>query len=324
MTASILVVIPFYKPNFFEKLLTALSDQSDTEFKVVVANDASDPIAEEICGKFSRSLDITYHRFDQRLGHSDLAGQWNRSVALIRGYDWIWVIPDDDLPSSRCIEEIRKATIEANEVGANVIHIPGVTIDEFDNFLTHRHRSDPIMQSFEFYMNQLRGHANGMSLANAVYRRTAFESAGQFKSFPKGWGSDHATTLAVAAGGPIVTVPTAWLGFRMSGINISSQTDDVNEKLQARIEFAAWLADLGPGWYGQEAASQLLRWFYLKGEYYVIRIWPFSISLAFGLYDLADICGVRLNAGQKAGIILRGCRSACSRLVGNARGQEAS
>lgn len=309
MGSSIVVVIPFYKAVFFRRLLGALSCQSHPEFKVFVANDASDPVAEDICIEFNGLLDITYHRFDERMGHVNLAGQWNRSVALISDFDWIWVVPDDDLPSPDCIAEIRAAAKIADDVGANVIHVPGITIDEDDNASAPRSEFSSVMCSAEFYLSQLRGHASGMSLANAVYRKTAFDSAGQFISFPKGWGSDHATTLAVTAGGPIVTVPHAWLGFRMSRFNISSQTDDVDQKLQARLGFATWLVEMAPAWYGPDIARQMLWWFYLKSELYVIKIWPFSIAMAFKLFDLADICGIRLNKTRKAIIIFRGWRN---------------
>ena len=320
MNTSIAVVIPFYKPDFFKKLLTALSCQSDTEFKVFVANDASDPIAEDICNEFSETLDITYHRFDERMGHVSLAGQWNRSVALISDFDWVWVVPDDDLPSPDCIAEFRDAAMKADDVGSNVIHIPSITIDEHDTASHSRSGLPFVMSSDEFYLSQLKGLTPGMSLANAVYRKKAFDSAGQFISFPRGWGSDHATTLAVAAGGPIVTLPHAWLGFRMSGLNISSQTDDVGQKLEARLGFATWLAEKAPKWYGPDMAQEMLRWFYLKGELYVIRIWPFSIAMALRLFDLADICGVRLSAGHKAGIILRGCHNVLKNKLRGAMG----
>lgn len=303
---KIAVVVPFYKIDFFEPLIRALSRQTNKEFTVYVGNDASDTSAVNVCKKYESVLDIEYTYFDSRLGHVNLAGQWNRCISLVRDCGWVWVIPDDDLPSPDCISEIRNAAKEADRIGSNVIHIPMVTIDENGSILQPRSELPYVMCSGEFYLSQLKGRTSGTSLANAVYRKTAFESAGQFLSFPKGWGSDHATTLAVAAGGKIVTVPQAWLGFRMSGLNISSQTDDIDQKMQARLEFATWLARQAPTWYGPHMARQMLRWFYLKGELYVVQIWPFSMSIVFKLFDLSVICGVKLNLRRKAFIIVGG------------------
>lgn len=124
-------------------------------------------------------------------------------------------------------------------------------------------------------------------------------------SLPRAWGSDHATTLAVAAGGPVVTVPSSWLGFRMSGVNISSQTDDSDEKLQARIQFAYWLSGKLPEWYDEQKAGEIMKWFYLKSELYTVKIWPCSVKMIRGLFQIANISGVRLSILQRAGIIVR-------------------
>ena len=125
-------------------------------------------------------------------------------------------------------------------------------------------------------------------------------------SLPKAWGSDHATTLAVASGGPIVTAGYAWLAFRMSGYNISSRLDDAHEKLRARLIFARWLREKSISWYGAEVSCDIMQWFYLKGEYYVTQVWPFDNDTAVGLFELAEICGVNRTIFQKISIFFRG------------------
>lgn len=303
---QLMVVIPFYKVNFFEALLSSLSAQSSSEFEVFVGNDASDDEAVNLCEKYMAKLDIRYHKFDKRLGHEDLAGQWNRCIHFAGSAEWIWVVPDDDVPSLNCIEEIRAATVVADEVAANVIHIPCLTIDRMGESLGERCDFAPVMDSGEFYLGQLKGLASGLTLANTVYRRSAFDKAGGFMSLPKAWGSDHATTLAVASGGPVVTVPSAWLGFRMSGENISSDNSDGIEKLGARLEFARWLGANTPEWYGAEVSKELMKWFYLKGEFYVLNVWPSSRAMTHKLFELAEICGVDRTPLQKLKVLTRG------------------
>jgi hypothetical protein len=302
---SIAVVVPLYKITFLEELLEALSHQGDSKFTVYIGSDNSSASADKLANSFNKNITLSYHRFTSRLGHIDLAGQWNRCVELITNEEWIWVVPDDDVPSPNCIEEIRAATVVADEVGANVIHIPCVTIDRMGESLDERCDWPSVMDSGEFYLGQLKGTNSGMTLANIVYRRSAFDEAGGFISLPKAWGSDHATTLAVAAGGPVVTVPSAWLGFRMSGENISSDNSDGIEKLGARLEFARWLGTRAPKWYGSKISSELMKWFYLKGEFYVLSVWPFSRTMAYKLFELSEICGVDRNPLQKLRIFAR-------------------
>lgn len=300
------IVIPFYKIDFFGALLERLAAQTDKDFVVYVGNDASVVEAEQLIKSFSGRLDVRYNRFEKNIGRYDLAGQWNRCVSLAGDEEWLWVIGDDDLPSTDCVAEIRKASLIADEAGAHVIHIPGIVINSNGDQVGTRADFPSVLNSGKHYIKQLRGEAMSMTLANSVYRRSAFEETGQFKSYPQGWGSDHATPLAVAAGGPFVTVDQASLGFRMSGINISSKVDDVAEKMQGRLLYGEWLSGKAWEWYDEATARELLWRVYLKTELQVTKYWPFNLDMARKLFGHAETCGVSRSILQKAMILKRG------------------
>jgi glycosyltransferase involved in cell wall biosynthesis len=312
---SIAVVVPFFKGYFFEELLNSLANQSDGDFRVFVGDDNSENPPLNLIEKYKDILQISYVRFDINLGSEDLAAQWNRCVKLAPNSDWIWVIPDDDLPSENCIEEIKKSCLIADRVRSNIIHVPCITINSRGDVLTDREDWPSITNSCDFYLRHLKGEVSGLSLANSVYRRNKFESVGGFISLPKAWGSDHATTLSVADGGSIVTAPKASLKFRMSNYNISSFIDDAEEKMQARLLFSKILSDMSRSCYSDDIRSNLLFWFYMKGELYATKFWPFSFSMMRKLLELAAVCGVDRTPIQIIKICAKGYISNLRRLL---------
>ena len=320
--SKIVIVIPFFKIAHFNRTLDALARQTDRDFILFVGNDASFEEARLLCNSYSNRIKIVYHRFSERLGGRDVVAQWSRCLHyflenhMTVDPEWIWFVPDDDLPSEDCIKEIRAAASIADRVGANVIHIPCVLIDGFDKHTSKRESWPSVEASDDFYLQQLKGSRMGLSLGNAVFRYSAFHRTGGFISLPRAWGSDHATVLSVAGGGPIVTLPSASFYFRMSGLNISSDKTDSSEKLEARVIFAQFLKKSCPSWYVGESVTELLLWFYYKSEYYACEEWGFKKEDSRKLFQIAEICGAPRSKAQKLTILFKGYVNKLKRNVG--------
>ncbi len=109
---SLDIVIPAYKARFLPALLQSLANQSSKDFTVIVRDDASPEPLKPICEQFGERLPIRYVRFERNLGAVDLAGHWNRSVALSRAR-WVLLPGDDDVLEENCIESFR-STLAAN------------------------------------------------------------------------------------------------------------------------------------------------------------------------------------------------------------------
>jgi glycosyltransferase involved in cell wall biosynthesis len=100
---SLDIVIPAYKAKFLPALLQSLENQNSKNFAVIVSDDASPEPLKPICDEFDDRLRIRYVRFEQNLGATDLAGHWNRSVALSSA-QWVLLPGDDDVLEKNCIE----------------------------------------------------------------------------------------------------------------------------------------------------------------------------------------------------------------------------
>lgn len=282
------VVIPFYKISYFEELLEALSRQTNHDFTVYIGDDCSSDNPDVILKKYAGKLNIVYKRFADRLGHISLTRQWERCIELIDQEEWIWVLPDDDLPSVNCVEIFYQSIEENVSENVKVYRMPLNIIDR-NSVVTRKLNDIPLLENnYQFYSRIVRG-LDGSTLGDNVFHRKSFEESGGFVDFPKAWGSDHATILRASSGGLICGLKNASLGFRMSGENISSDIKDGAQKMSARLLFAKWLKE-HEGIFPQKPDAEFYRYFYWKGEYYAIYEWDFTVGMWLKLYRLRNIC----------------------------------
>ncbi|MCI5162784.1 MAG: glycosyltransferase family 2 protein [Candidatus Electrothrix sp. AX5] len=281
----IAVIIPYYKISFFDETLASLSRQTNKNFNVYIGNDNSKDDPAQLIESYNGRIKIFYKKFDKNIGETNLVKQWMRCYRLINNEEWFFFLPDDDTISENYIEEFYLALQypEINKV--NIIKYPCRNLSE--DLLISPTRCK-VESNLDFYCRVLYGEDGG-TLGDVVFRRSAFERYGGFINFPRGWGSDHATLLSVSKDSLIYHVSNAHLNFRMSGENISSQSGDGAEKMQARCMFARWLkknSDI----FSEEPGSKFYKYFYWKGEYYFIYAWDWSLKTIISLCQLYIIC----------------------------------
>ncbi len=283
------IIIPFYKIAHFEALLDALSNQTCRNFTVYIGDDASAENPGALIERYAGRLDLVYRRFSQRLGNVSLTRQWERCLKLAGQEEWLWFIPDDDLPSPGCVEAFYAALQSEVISRVKVFRLPLNIIDGAGTLIKPAGEYPLFEDNYQFYLRQLRGIGNGSSLGDNIFRRSAFENCGGFVDFPKAWGSDHATILHASSGGLIYCLKDAPMSFRMSGVNISSDVTDGQVKMNAKIAFANWLKS-HEHIFPDKPDEVFYRYIYWKGEHYAMYEWEFSAEIWLGLYRLRRIC----------------------------------
>lgn len=287
------VIIPFYKIEYFEPLLQALSNQTNKNFSVYIGDDCSRNSPEVLIEKYNESLAITYVRFPTRMGRLSLTKQWERCLALTKKEEWIWFLPDDDVPSENVVEEFHRALDKVERHRIKVFRLPLEIINEQGMVLRRAMPSPEIESNYRFYSRLVRGKA-ASSLGDNIFCRKAFEESGGFVEFPKGWGSDHATVLRVAADGNLYCLVNTCLSVRMSGENISGDVSDGLTKISARLDFARWLRK--NEWvFTHTPDREFYKSFYRKGEYYLVHEWRFDLEIWKKLYQLSILCNQSRN-----------------------------
>ena len=283
------ITIPYYKIGHFKEVLEALAQQTNQNFNVYIGDDSSPDSPLELINVYKDKLDISYTKFESNLGGISLTKQWDRTAYLNEGEEWLWVLPDDDIPSPNCVEEFYKALPKAKKYNVKLFRMSLNFIDG-DGMITaeFEHNDPTIEDNLAFYNRVIRGEASS-SLGDNIFHRQSFEDSGGFVEFPKAWGADHATVLNVATGGTLYFMENASLSFRMSGENISSDSSDGVTKMRSRIQFVKWLKD-NEDIFPRKPDSEFYKYFYWKGEYYFSNEWEFSFSLLNELYMLRKTC----------------------------------
>jgi hypothetical protein len=213
---------------------------------------------------------------------------------LAQDEEWVWVLPDDDLPSENCVAEFYKAVAHADKRNVKAYRFPIELIDEKSELISRNQEVNREFETGYHYFERAMRAEIATSLGDIIFHRKTLVDTGGFVDFPQGWGSDQATVLRVTYCSNIQTLKNGRLGFRMSGLNITSQKDDGLTKIRARIEFAKWLRKNEFLLIGANVPSVYVN-FARKHDIYFVKDWDFSWAVWWGLYRLRIICTGKFN-----------------------------
>ena len=223
------VVIPAYKPQFLRAALSSLAAQTDSDFDTVVADDAGPPDIAVICSEFASRMRLRYHRFANNLGGSDLAAQWQRSVDLA-ATPWAMVLGDDDQLDPGGVAAFRQAVAAAAPEEAGDLYRFDTRRVDADGAVLGNNRPHLAFATCNDLI-AARFHGRASYLNEFVFRVEALHRVGGFVSFPLGWSSDDATWILVGQRTGVQRIDgDAKVSWRLSGANISSQSDAVRQR----------------------------------------------------------------------------------------------
>jgi hypothetical protein len=285
---KIAIVIPYFKPNYLDHLLSLLEREVETNISVYFFDDAS-PFHSDVWKNKFQNLIYKYLRFDDNLGGASLTAQWERCLLNTEDEEWVWFIPDDDLLEAGTIAKVCRA-IESAPSDVALLHLSTVVVDGLGRDVGFQDTMPAgNYEASEFYYRILCSQSM-ITLGSQVYRRSKLNTG--FIEFPKGWGSDHATTLNSAGEDFIMHLTDARIQFRMSDFNISSQYDDWRQKSEARVQFANWLFQfLKSKEAGGVNFERIRKSFLTKGESFFVRVCPFDWFVFLYSYRVAKSLG---------------------------------
>ncbi len=232
------IVIPAYKPDYFDRTLSSIVIQTNRAFTLYVGDDCSPYDIKSIVDRYEPRLDIIYKRFETNLGGENLVAQWERCVAMIRDEEWFCLFSDDDIMSNNFVEEIYNfMNMEADVLHAN-IHI----IDENDNVLRRCNPYPKHLNVAEYYRLVFARKLDSR-MPEFVFRTDSFKQRGGFVFFDMAICSDNATVMNQAFGTGIHTIPNACVFWRTSGKSLSSMNSNkalIIRREAAFVNFLDW------------------------------------------------------------------------------------
>jgi hypothetical protein len=236
---SLAVVLPAYQARFLRHALHSLAAQTDRDFTLYVADDASPEEIRTLCDEFRTQLRIVYHRFPTNQGKTSLARHWNRCVALSTER-WVWLFSDDDVADPRCVEAFRSVVAgplplcDVYRFPVGIVDASGRTIFELARY---RQR-----QSWVDFARARLAYAQMSFSADKIFARSAFDREGGFVEFPYGWCSDDASWIGFGALTGIRQIAGGGVYWRWSGENLSSASAPIQrEKVLASVMYLEWL-----------------------------------------------------------------------------------
>lgn len=239
------IIIPAYKPDYIEKTLISINNQTNKNFKVYIGDDASPHELKHIADKFKDSIDIVYHKFEENLGGTSLTKQWERCVELSEE-KFIWLFSDDDIMSPTAVDSFYKHqklkpdsslfkffTKMIDENGHEIKLYFDKTNDEKDQILPQ-----------QFLDSRLRYDRFRSYMVEYIFDRKIFLE-NRFVDFPLAWASDDATWIKYSLKNNGIDIIPDFVYWRFSGKNISSDNsnkDVMEKKLLAIEQYIQWLS----------------------------------------------------------------------------------
>ena len=225
-------LLPAYKGKYLEEALRSILSQTYSDFKVIVSDDCSPENLKDIVAKFKDDNRVVYRRNQENIGGKSLVAHWNLLLGLC-DTEYCILASDDDVYSPEFLSEID--TLSKRYPKVDLFHARAQCIDANSEVFKEDALYKEHVSQLEFF-EQLDYYNHIECIANYVYRTSSLKGIGGFVDFPLAWSSDTATCNLMARNG-VVNTKDILFGFRMSGINISSQTND--NKAISRIKFKA-------------------------------------------------------------------------------------
>lgn len=243
MTDSLAIIVPAYKTRYLPKALASIARQEMTHAHLYIFDDCSPEPVEQIVRATLASARISwsYERFDTNLGGTALTKHYDRCVARTHE-DWIWLFSDDDIMADECVARFRETVARGDR--CDIYDMDSVQIGPSDEPIS-LHPLLPDWESWKQHAYFIFSRSRFVPQQAVIFSRRAYQKLGGFVDFPLAWGSDFATTMALAMEKGIKRVPGATVYFRTSGENISSKEDGARSamKLQAVMQFIRWFHD---------------------------------------------------------------------------------
>lgn len=237
---KIAIIIPAYKTDFLRQTLDSIMAQTCRDFVVFIGDDCSKDNIKAIADEFSSKMPVEYVRFESNLGGKDLVAHWERCIALAGGYNWIWLFSDDDLMPADGVERV-KAAILSNPT-SEFFRFPLQVVNEKGAVISAGKPFRKAVCSAEEYLLAYFNGRRSSSVCEWVFSKRLFDELGMVH-FPCAWCADIATWYSYAKhNGGMTNLSGACASWRNApGVNISSTKGMYKEKMDALIQFIAWL-----------------------------------------------------------------------------------
>lgn len=255
------IIIPYYKLTFFEETVQSLANQTDMRFKVYIGDDASPENPTDLLEKYRGKFDFMYHWFERNLGGTSLTQQWERCIALSDNEEWIMILGDDDYLGENVVEQFY-AHLPHFQSKSNVVRYASQLVYEPEKTKSKVY-TNPIWELAPAAFYRKFERIAMSSLSEYVFSKKAFEKYG-FYDYPLAWNSDDRAWLDFSEDMPIYSINESVVYPRMSAINITGKSDNLELKNQSSASFYHFLIQNKLSQFSKYERIKLIRKYYFE------------------------------------------------------------
>lgn len=228
------IIIPYFKPDLFERVLNSLNNQINKEFVVFIGDDCSPVPISHFEHQFK--FNYTYRRFEKNLGNTSLVEHWKRCINhLDDSVTWFMILGDDDELSSDFSSCFYKSERLTNLLRINAMPVEYRNGIPFKGELTCFKSTCNIEDIYLNKFPQLNGGLyEPLVLSQFVFRRELFKFE-YLRDYPLAWHTDDYLALVMGVNG-VTVLPSAFVIVNHYN-NISRNTQLRKKRISSVLYF---------------------------------------------------------------------------------------
>jgi len=249
-------ILPAYKRRFLKESIDSILAQTYRDFELVIVDDKSPEGLYEVIKEYKweptfetlpdggrkwlvDGISVRYYQNADNMGGKDLVAAWNKALSYSNG-EWVVCAGDDDVYLPRFAEKLFKMMDRYPNVDAFHCRIAYInSAGDVERLGAPRAEYESVIQMIDHSCVTRKDQR----IPDFMYRRSRLLEIGGYVQSPRAWYSDIMTAIVMTSFGGAVCCPDVLLKWRQSGENISSRNDDVDEKIEAGVQFIAWIRE---------------------------------------------------------------------------------
>lgn len=236
----ITIAIPAYKSTYLAEAIQSILNQDYKNLEIIIVNDKSPENIAEIIKQFKDSR-IKYYENKQNIGGKDPVANWNKCLSYATG-KFFSLLCDDDIYEPTFISSLYELSKKYPQ--CNVFRARGKFIDTKGNIIDIYPAAPEIESCIEYMWHRISG-LRMQTISEFMYRTEHILKIGGYTPLPKAWCADDVSIYKFSQHNNIVTCNNLLVGFRMSGINISTTNNkNILEKVEAQNLYTNWIKSL--------------------------------------------------------------------------------
>ena len=276
------ILLPSFRTRFLKVCLESILRQTESDFELIVVDDASPEDLESIVRSFPDPR-IRYFRNAVGCGAEHLVDNWNICLGYARG-EFVLNMGDDDILEPRCLEAFGE--LIARHPDQDVYHMRASFIDENGTVFRVLEERPETETLEEMVLARWKGRPQ--MIGDYLFRRQPLVKAGGYYDLPYAWCSDDITVFRAAREKGIANSNEPLFLFRKSRYSISGNALNTEGKLQATLQSESWYRSV----FGQRASCVERRYYRRQRRFFLScdashsLLWWFRNRKSFGLSGL--------------------------------------